>query len=288
MQLQVRKFLKIKSVKLIGRVFLTGFIYLAFAATAGATFVLLGHTDTGIKSEISQPISSSNLISEKLKSHASEAAAVALFCTGIMGTVVRFIRKSYEKVKRVMDAALSVLALILLSPLCVFAILLIKLSSKGPVFFTQTRVGRDEALFEIYKFRTMKIDAEKETGPIWAAANDERFIPCGKFLRKAHIDEIPQFINVLRGEMSIVGPRPERPVFVDQFKKTICNYGKRICVKPGITGLAQVWHKYDETIKDVRKKVKYDLLYIKRICLWTDVQIMLRTVRVVFTGAGAH
>jgi len=110
----------------------------------------------------------------------------------------------------------------------------------------------------------------------------------GKFLRKAHIDEIPQFINVIRGEMSIIGPRPERPAFVEKFKEEIPEYEKRLQVKPGITGLAQVWHRYDETLEDVKKKIKYDLLYIKKICLWTDIRILFRTVRVVITGEGAR
>jgi lipopolysaccharide/colanic/teichoic acid biosynthesis glycosyltransferase len=134
----------------------------------------------------------------------------------------------------------------------------------------------------------MKPDAEKTTGPVWAVQNDNRLIPCGKFIRKAHIDEIPQFINCLKGEMSIIGPRPERPVFVEKFSKEITDYQKRLAVKPGITGLAQVWHHYDETIQDVRKKIKYDILYIKKMCLWTDVLIMTRTIYVVLTGEGAR
>jgi len=140
----------------------------------------------------------------------------------------------------------------------------------------------------MFKFRTMKVDAEKDSGPVWARANDNRVTLIGKFLRKAHIDEIPQFINVIRGEMSIIGPRPERPAFVEKFKEEIPEYEKRLQVKPGITGLAQVWHRYDETLEDVKKKIKYDLLYIKKICLWTDIRILFRTVRVVITGEGAR
>ena len=225
---------------------------------------------------------------ETSKSQAPEPTTLALFGSGIMGMGIRFVRRSYQITKRIIDTILSILALLVLSPLCLFAALLIKLASKGPIFFSQTRVGKNGTLFEIYKFRTMTVDAEKETGPIWAKSNDNRLIPCGQFLRKTHIDEIPQFINVIKGDMSIVGPRPERPVFVDQFKKVISDYEKRIAVKPGITGLAQVWHKYDESMADVRKKIKYDLLYIKKLCLWTDVTILLRTVRVVFTGEGAR
>jgi len=134
----------------------------------------------------------------------------------------------------------------------------------------------------------MHVDAEKKSGPVWAKADDPRLIPAGKFLRKTHMDEIPQFYNVLKGEMSFIGPRPERPEFVEKFKKEITDYEKRLNVKPGITGLAQVWHRYDETIRDVRKKIKYDVLYIKRLCLWTDLRILFRTFRVVVTGEGAR
>jgi len=134
----------------------------------------------------------------------------------------------------------------------------------------------------------VRVNAEKETGPVWAAENDNRLIPCGKFLRKAHIDEIPQFLNIFKGDMSLIGPRPERPVFIEKLKDVIPDYEKRMNIKPGLTGLAQVWHRYDETIEDVKKKIKYDLLYIRKMCLWTDIRIVLRTVRVVFTGEGAR
>src|SRR3989338_62953 len=130
--------------------------------------------------------------------------------------------------------------------------------------------------------------AQKETVPVWAPKNDCRIPPLGKVLRQTRIDELPQFWNVLKGDMSIVGPRPERPVFVEKFVKEIPDYEKRLAVKPGITGLAQVWHRYDETVADVKKKIKYDILYIKKFCLWTDLGILLRTVLVVLTGSGAR
>jgi len=196
-------------------------------------------------------------------------------------------RKTYTLSKRGIDITGSVSALIIFSPILLLTALWIKLTSKGPVFYTQTRVGKDGQYFEIFKFRTMRVDAEKATGPVWASKNDVRLLPAGKFIRKAHIDEIPQFVNCLKGDMSIIGPRPERPIFVERFKEEIPDYTKRLNVKPGITGLAQVRHRYDETIDDVRKKIKYDLLYIKKMCLWTDVLILARTVRVVFTGEGA-
>jgi len=224
----------------------------------------------------------------KTRSRAPEPTTMALFGSGLLGMIVNFVRKAYDRVKRTFDIVASIMALIISFPLCLLIAVLIKLTSRGPVFFKQARVGKDGHVFEMYKFRTMRVDAEKETGPVWATQDDHRLIPIGPFIRKSHIDEFPQFINVLKGEMSIIGPRPERPFFVAKLVQEIPDYTKRLSVKPGITGLAQVWHKYDETIEDVKKKVKYDLLYIRKVCLWTDLMIMLRTIRVVFTGEGAR
>lgn len=221
-------------------------------------------------------------------SRAPEPSTLVLFGSGLIGMIVSFVRRVYLLAKRCIDIFLSVFALIILSPVIFLTAVASKCSSRGPIFFQQLRVGKGGRQFYIFKFRTMKVDAEKETGAIWAKDNDPRLIPIGKFIRKAHIDEIPQFINVIRGEMSVVGPRPERPIFVEKLRQVIPDYEKRLSVKPGITGLAQVWHKYDETIEDVRKKIKYDLLYIKTFCLWTDLSILFRTVRVVFTGEGAR
>jgi len=194
-------------------------------------------------------------------------------------------RKSpYACTKRTTDIYGSIIGLVVLSPVIVLAAVLIRLTSRGKILYSQVRVGKDGKNFEMYKFRTMKIDAEKDSGPVWACSNDTRLTPVGKFLRQTHIDEIPQFVNVIRGEMSIVGPRPERPAFVERFKQEISGYTKRLDVKPGITGLAQVWHRYDETINDVRIKIKYDILYIRKVSFWTDVRILARTVRVVLTG----
>jgi len=217
------------------------------------------------------------------ESRVPEPSTLVLFGSGILSMVISFVRRTYRATKRSMDILGSMAAVIVLSPVCILTALLIKLTSKGQVIFRQTRLGLNGQTFEIYKFRTMRADAEKHTGPVWAVKNDNRLIPGGSFLRKTHIDEIPQFINVLKGEMSIIGPRPERPFFVDKFKNQITGYEKRLLVKPGITGLAQVWHRYDETIKDVKIKVKYDLLYIKKMCLLTDLQILYQTIRVVLT-----
>lgn len=256
-------------------------------STARATLSIVDpSTSLGSRETTMQEDAIVNPISEK--SRAPESSTVALFGSGLLGMIVSFLRRTYAVTKRVLDVFLSLVALVLLSPLFLVTAVLIKLTSRGPVFYSQERLGRYAKPFKMFKFRTMKVDAEKGTGAVWARINDPRLIPIGGFLRKAHIDEIPQFVNVLHGEMSIVGPRPERPVFVEKLKEQIPDYEKRLAVKPGITGLAQVWHRYDETIADVRKKIKYDLLYIKKICLWTDLTILMRTVRVVFTGEGAR
>lgn len=219
-------------------------------------------------------------------SHVPEPSTIALLGSGVLTMIATFIRRAYHLAKRVIDLCGAAIGLVLLAPLCLLTALLIKLSSKGPIFYTQERLGKDAKPFQIYKFRTMRTDAEKN-GAVWATTNDNRITPIGKILRKSRIDEIPQFINVLQGDMSLVGPRPERQVFVDKLKVEISDYPKRLAVKPGITGLAQVHHRYDASIADVRKKVKYDILYIKNVSFMTDARIILRTFRVVATGAGA-
>ncbi len=262
-------------------------VMVTVAVTSVWAALAIMDNDLHIKNGAQQTVLADRTQDER-RARAPEPSTLALFGSGLVGMIVSFVRRTYSVVKRIMDITLSVIALILLSPLFLFAYLLIKLTSRGPAIFTQTRVGKNGRLFTIYKFRTMRVDAEKETGAVWAKENDPRLIPCGGFLRKAHIDEIPQFVNVLKGEMSVIGPRPERPVFVDKLKNEIVDYERRLEVKPGITGLAQVWHRYDETIEDVKKKIKYDLLYIKKVCLWTDLRILFRTFRVVFTGEGAR
>ena len=156
------------------------------------------------------------------------------------------------------------------------------------MFFKQNRVGKGGKLFMMYKLRTMRLDAEEGSGPVWAKENDPRLIRGGLVIRKLHLDEFPQLLNVLKREMSIVGPRPERPVFVDSLSKEIPDYKKRLKVNPGITGLAQVWHKYDESLKDVKKKIKYDLLYIRKMCFLVDLRILFRTVIAAASGRGAR
>lgn len=197
------------------------------------------------------------------------------------------LKRRLAVVKEVVDRMLAVFGLLLFAPFFLVIALLIKLTSKGPVLFRQQRVGKDGCVFEIIKLRTMVYDAELSTGPIWAKPNDPRITCVGRFLRMTHLDEVPQLMNVLKGEMSLVGPRPERPVFVDRFRTQIPSYSERLRVKPGITGLAQVCHKYDETPRDVKRKLAYDLLYIQRMCLMVDVAILFMTVRRL-TGKGAR
>src|SRR5262249_54186690 len=168
------------------------------------------------------------------------------------------------------------------------AALLIKLTSRGPVFFTQERVGQDGQKFRLAKFRTMRVDAEKESGPVWAQKNDSRVTRIGKLLRLTRVDEIPQCLNILTGQMSFVGPRPERPHFVEQLVGSVPFYMLRHTVKPGLTGWAQVCHPYGASIEDAREKLRYDLYYIKNVSLLFDVSIMLRTIGVILLGKGAR
>lgn len=187
--------------------------------------------------------------------------------------------------KRIVDIFLSGLILILYSPLLLISIILIKLTSKGPVFYKQERVGRNEKVFTMYKFRSMVQNAE-EYGPEWAGEDDPRITGIGKILRKMYIDEIPQVINVLKNEMSIVGPRPERPYFVAKLKNEIPYYYKRLSVKPGITGWAQIKHKYDSSLEDVKEKLQFDFYYIENMSLKLDFKIMINTIIVVLLMKG--
>ncbi|MBI5874121.1 MAG: sugar transferase [Candidatus Omnitrophica bacterium] len=222
------------------------------------------------------------------RGRAPEPSTVALMGSGFLAGLVRFARRRFVEFKRGFDFLVSLFGLIVTFPIVLISILIIRITSSGPALYRQVRVGRDGRFFELYKLRTMVIDAEKQTGPVWAKENDPRITIFGKFLRKSRIDEIPQLVNVLKGEMSLIGPRPERPEFVDMLSKEIADYQKRLNVRPGITGLAQIKQAYDSTIEDVRRKVKFDLLYIKRMCFLTDLRIILSTVAVVLTGRGAR
>ena len=187
--------------------------------------------------------------------------------------------------KRVLDIFISAMLLILLSPVLILIVILIKLTTKGPIFYKQVRVGRNAKQFNMYKFRSMVMDAE-EYGPEWAGEKDPRITGIGKLIRKIYLDEIPQLINVLRNEMSIVGPRPERPFFVEKLSQEIPYYYKRLSVKPGITGWAQIKHKYDSSLDDVKEKLKFDFYYIENMSLKLDFKIMINTFLVVIFMKG--
>jgi len=187
--------------------------------------------------------------------------------------------------KRIMDVVISFFTLILLSPILMLVSVIIKLTSKGPVLYSQVRVGRKGEEFIMYKFRSMNMNSE-EYGPEWAGEKDPRITKTGRILRKLYIDEIPQMVNVLKNEMSLIGPRPERPFFVEQLKKEIPYYYKRLSVKPGITGWAQIKHKYDSSLEDVKTKVQYDFYYIENMSLKLDFKIMINTVIVILLMKG--
>ena len=189
--------------------------------------------------------------------------------------------------KRCFDLIAAVSLLIFLAPMLLLTALAIRLDSRGPVLYRQRRIGFRGEEFEIFKFRSMRTDAEKD-GARWAAADDDRITRVGRFIRRTRIDEIPQAINILRGEMSFVGPRPERPEFVTLLEHEIPHYHERHLVKPGITGWAQVKHEYTASVDGARTKLTYDLFYIKHFSLLLDLLIVLMTVRVALLGIGSR
>jgi len=209
-----------------------------------------------------------------------------------------------ELVSRVFNFSTALLMLVVASPVMLLAALVIRLTSRGPVLYTQTRVGIDRRWsrtwplqerrredlggipFTIYKFRSMRVDAEVNGQAVWATQNDDRVTAVGKFIRKTRIDELPQLVNVLRGDMNIVGPRPERPSIFVRLREQIEEYPVRQRVKPGITGLAQVCNPYDTCLDDVRRKVHFDIEYMKQQSLAADIAIMVRTVPVMLFRIG--
>ena len=205
-------------------------------------------------------------------------------------------RERSEQLSRALNFTIAALALIVTSPVLVLLAIAVRLTSRGPILYAQTRVGLDRRwrstlalrerrledlggqVFTIYKFRTMRVDAERGSGAVWAQENDPRVTPLGKYMRMLRLDEIPQFWNVLLGDMNIVGPRPERPSIVSRLREDIPEYQCRHRVRPGITGLAQINQNYDACIDDVRSKVRWDLQYIQEQSIWVDLSICLRTV----------
>jgi len=191
-------------------------------------------------------------------------------------------------VKRTLDIVLSLMLLIVLSPLLILVAVLIKLDSRGPMIFSQDRVGKSRRKYLVHKFRSMVDNAEKDSGPVWAADNDARVTRVGQVIRKLRIDEFPQLWNVLKGEMSFVGPRPERDHFVRQLEEIIPYYGVRFSIKPGVTGWAQVSYGYGASVEDAMEKLNYDLFYIKNMSIFMDLMIVLRTIKIVLFGKGAR
>lgn len=191
-------------------------------------------------------------------------------------------------VKRLFDIAFALILLVLALPVMLLTSLLIMMESGFPIFYRQERVGKNGRLFNVIKFRSMRTDAEKDGKPRWATGNDSRVTRVGRFIRKTRIDELPQLLNVLKGDMSLVGPRPERPFFVDQLTKEIPFYAVRHSVKPGVTGWAQVRYHYGASVEDSAEKLQYDLYYVKNHTLFLDLVVLFETVGVVLTGKGAH
>ena len=197
-------------------------------------------------------------------------------------------QNSSVSAQAIYGAVVAAVMLIALSPLMALVALALRLTSPGPIFYRQKRVGRGNKAFTLYKFRSMFVDAEARTGAVWATRNDPRITPLGRILRKTRIDELPQLLNVLRGEMAIAGPRPERPEFVNTLSEQIPYYRQRHCVKPGITGWAQINYKYGDTLEDTVKKLEYDLYYIKNISISLDAYIFFHTLKTMILSRGAQ
>ena len=231
---------------------------------------------------------------EQERSRAGHAHAVHPLTAGLAGP------------RRFLNVIVAIVLLVLTAPLWIAIALVIKLTSRGPVLYHQTRVGLDSRRsgirpndprrrediggkpFVIFKFRTMRVDAEQATGAVWASTDDPRITPVGRWLRQYRLDELPQLINVLRGDMNLVGPRPERPTIVTELRKEIPHYQQRHRALPGITGHAQVNLEYDSSLDDVKKKVAHDLEYIRKASAWEDFKIMLKTVPVMLFRRGSR
>jgi sugar transferase (PEP-CTERM system associated) len=206
-----------------------------------------------------------------------------IFSTGFRNS------RSLMATKRTFDVMASIIGLILAAPLMLISAIVVKLESpRSPILYHQKRVGLNGELFTIHKFRTMRPDAEAKTGAVWSTANDTRVTAVGRFMRKSRLDEIPQLWNVLRGDMSLIGPRPERPEFVEQLTRQIPFYGQRHVIKPGLTGWAQVRYAYGASVEDALEKMQYDLYYVKHLSLVFDMVIALETIKIVLLRRGAR
>lgn len=207
-----------------------------------------------------------------------EPATLLAVGGGILGLGTHLARRYFEVAKEVLDVVLGVIALVLFLPILLVCAAIIKLHSKGPVFFKQVRAGKDNKLFVMYKLRSMYVDAEEASGAVWATKNDSRVIKGCRWMRLSHADELPQLINVIKGEMSLVGPRPERPEILDELEKVYPHVRKRLSVRPGITGLAQVRSGYDTSVDAFRKKLESDLEYIEKRRWSLELKILGSTV----------
>ena len=201
------------------------------------------------------------------------------FGLGLGGLMLRIGRKHFEITKKIADVLLGVILLGLSLPMMAFCIFITKLSSRGPAFYTQIRLGKNGRPFRMYKLRTMYSDAEQHSGVTWARKNDNRVVPPCRWMRLSHLDELPQLVNVIRGEMSLVGPRPERPEIMQHLRDHYDNVDRRLAVRPGITGLAQIRAGYDTDIRAFRHKLKADLEYIANRHWGLDLLILLQTIR---------
>ena len=190
--------------------------------------------------------------------------------------------------KRVFDLGVSFVGLVLCSPLMILTALAVRLDSKGPIIYRQTRSGQNRKVFDLYKFRSMISEAEAETGPVWSSENDPRITRVGRFIRKTRLDEMPQMWNVFKGDMSFVGPRPERPEIVKELVAEIPFFNERHNVKPGITGWAQVCFPYGSSVAASMEKLSYDLYYIKNAGLGTDLAILFQTFKIILFGGGGR
>ena len=190
--------------------------------------------------------------------------------------------------RRILNVSFAAVGLVLSLPIMLLTALAVKLEFRGPVFYVQERVGRNGQTFKIFKFRSMRVGAEAKSGPVWAEADDPRVTRVGRIIRKLRFDELPQFVNVIRGQMNFVGPRPERPVFVDRLEAIVPYYSQRHVVKPGLTGWAQIKYPYGSSIEDAIEKLRYDLYYIKNQSLLLDAIILFETVKTVIFGRGGR
>jgi sugar transferase (PEP-CTERM system associated) len=193
-----------------------------------------------------------------------------------------------HRVRRVFNIVMSSSGIVLSLPIMLIVAIAVKLDSKGPIFYLQERVGENDRIFKIIKFRSMRAAAERESGPVWASESDPRITRVGRIIRKLRLDELPQFINILRGDMSFVGPRPERPEFVEELKVVVPYYSRRHLIKPGLTGWAQIRYPYGASVEDAVEKLRYDLYYIKNKSWLLDAAIAFETIKIVLFGRGAR